>query len=141
MRYINLLAVMCLLTLPAHGQSTAPDELSRENQQLRERIARLEKRLKELEDRLRQRDGGILPPAQPYRFEIPAPAPQAPRPRSPFEMPNTVPPPQGDWYRLPAPLLPPTTRPAPQAPPREPWQERQFNGSPVYVIPLQSPAQ
>jgi hypothetical protein len=120
----RLLIFSIVLGLALTARAADPDDVARENEHLRQRVAELEQRVKVLEKQVREtreRAGVVIVPPLELRWAPPA------EPRRPLRV---VP---EDRSRD------PFVAPIP-APDRRNWKEERFNGSTIYVIPLDEPA-
>ena len=126
LKLLALVALACVLSplalvqakdAPASTRSTTPppsmEQLQKENRALRDQVSKLENELKEAEAKLK-------------RFSL---VPSIPEGKSPFVLPNPIPPGApfrfGDGNRsLVEPAIP------------KQWKEREYNGTKFYLVPL-----
>ena len=118
MRALAPIIIVAFCSLPAFAQTApSPQELAKENRELKEYIARLERELSELRSKSREQDRRDDLRRRDFdRFRLPLPRIPQTRPSPPPQMPRGI---------APAPqFLPPGS------------QHFRFNGQDVYVIPL-----
>jgi hypothetical protein len=118
-----LVALLLVISSGARAGSTAPSDLSAENERLRARVRELEDKVKELEHRLER----VTPYRYPYPYSltpIPSPAP-VPQTRPPHPRRN----PWRDFF------VPDGRMPDGRNVPED-WVRKEFNGQPFYLIPL-----